>query len=98
MCPHAGQVQVTASIGRVTMGGLAPLAQDDAYSIVGCPFNAGGAPQPCVEVEWLTATTRVTAEGKALLLDDSTGLCQASGKIPQGSPQILMTQQRVTAK
>ena len=97
-CQHTGTVQVSASISRVTIGGSAPLAQDDTFTVAGCPFTTGGAPQPCVELEWLTATERVTAEGKALLLDSSSGLCKAGGDIPQGSPQIMATQHRVEAK
>ena len=97
MCPHAGQVQATPSITRVTMAGAAPLAQDDTFLVSGCPFNVSGAPQPCTEVEWVTAATRVTCEGKKILLEDSTGLCKAAGA-PQGSANVVVTQQRVTAK
>lgn len=98
MCPHAGQVQAVASITRVTMGGLAPLAKDDTCTIAGCPFTLPpGTPSPCVEIQWLTATTRVKAEGKALLIDSSSGLCKAGTGAPQGSPNVVVTQQRVSA-
>jgi len=97
MCPHAGQVQATPSLTRVTMGGLAPLAKDDTFVIAGCPFMMGTSPHPCMEIQWMTATTRVTAEGKELLLDSSSGLCKAADKAPQGSPNVVMTQQRVSA-
>jgi hypothetical protein len=97
MCTHAGTVQPVATLSRVTMGGQTPLTKDDTYSVVGCPFVAGNTPMPCVEVQWLTATVRVTAEGKALLLDSSTGLCKAAGSVPQGSPNIVVNQQRVSA-
>lgn len=98
MCPHAGQVQSSPSISRVTMGGLAPLAKDDTFSISGCPFMMGSSPHPCTEIQWLTATARVTMEGKEILLDQSSGLCKASDGVPQGPPNVIVTQQRVSAK
>ncbi len=98
MCPHAGQVQAIPGITRVTMGGVPPLAKDDTFIIAGCPFvGPTSTSSPCVEIQWLTATTRVTAEGKALLLDSSSGLCKAATSTPQGPPNVVVTQQRVSA-
>jgi hypothetical protein len=97
MCPHAAPIQPTPGITRVTIGGMAPLADDDTFVIAGCPFVTGTTPMPCVEVQWLTATTRVTVEGKKLLLDNSTALCKAGTGAPQGAPNIVVTQQRVEA-
>lgn len=98
VCPHAGQVQPSPTITRVTMAGLTPLSKDDTFAIAGCPFVIATSPHPCTEVQWLTATTRVTAEGKALLLDQSSGLCKAADGAPQGSPNVVVTQQRVSAQ
>jgi hypothetical protein len=97
MCPHAGQVQPSPSITRVTIGGLAPLAKDDKCLIAACPFVLANAPHPCNEIQWLTATVRITAQGKALLIDSSSGLCKAADGAPQGSPNVVLTQQRVRA-
>lgn len=96
LCAHGAQVQASPSITRVSMGGMAPLAKDDTFVVAGCPLNVGGSPSPCTEVQWLTATTRVRAEGKELLLDSSTGLCK--GAAPQGAPSVVVTQQRVEAQ
>jgi hypothetical protein len=98
MCPHMGQVRATSSITRVTLGGVAPLAKNDVCLVVACPFTLGASPHPCSSVEWLTATTRVTVEGKALVLDASTGLCKAADAAPQGSPLVVVSQTRVSAK
>jgi hypothetical protein len=97
MCPHAGQVQATPTISRVSIGGQTPLSKDDTFIIAGCPFVLASSPHPCTEIQWITATTRVTAEGKALLLDSSSGLCKAADSAPQGSQNIVVTQQRVSA-
>jgi len=98
ICNHGGQVQPSASITRVLVAGQAPLAPGDAFPIVGCPFVAGGSPHPCTGVEWLTATARVTAQGKPLLLEASTALCKAADGAPQGTPTVLFSQRRVTAR
>jgi hypothetical protein len=98
ICSHGGQVQATPSIRRVTVGGLAPLAQDDSFVILGCPFTLGSSPHPCTAVQWLTATQRVTAQGKPLVIESSTGLCKAADGAPQGSPTVIVTQRRVSAR
>lgn len=99
LCPHAAQLQAVATVARVKIGGAAPLAKDDTFMISGCPFTLpSGTPSPCMQVQWLTATVRVKAEGKALLLDSSSGLCKATTSAPQGPPNIVVTQQRVRAQ
>lgn len=98
LCPHAAQAQAVPTSTRVKLSGATPLAKDDTFTISGCPFTLPpGTPSPCIQIQWLTATVRVKVEGKALLLDSSSGLCKAATGAPQGPPNIVLTQRRVRA-
>jgi hypothetical protein len=102
MCPHGGQVQAVAASPRVKMSGQLALVQSDTFTISGCPFQipppVGPKPQPCVKVQWLVAAMRVKIGGTPVLITSSTGLCQSAEQIPQGSPNIVVTQIRVKAQ
>jgi len=49
---------------------------------------------PCVTAQWVTASTRVTAGGMPVLLQDSVAVCAPTGT----GLQVVMTQVRVTAQ
>jgi hypothetical protein len=90
-CVHGGQAQPTATNPRVTVSGQPIVTQPIPYLIAGCQFNTG-SPVPCVTAQWITAATRVTANGQPVLLLDSQSICA-----PNGTPLvILVTQTRVT--
>ncbi len=97
MCPHAGQVQVIPSNTRVMVGGMPVATMGDTYLVAGCPFTIPpGKPQPCIKVQWLVPATRVMVNGQPVILQTSSGLCLSPEQIPQGPPQVVVTQTRVT--
>ena len=92
VCAHAGQAQPTTTNSRVKVGGRPTVTSTAPYTISGCtmpsPPNGNG---PCVSAQWITAATRLTANGQALLLVDSQATCT-----PTGTPlQVTSTQTRV---
>ncbi len=97
LCPHAGQVSATSTNPRVTVGGQAVVTVSDAFTIAGCVFTLPTVPpkpQPCVRVQWIVPATRVRVGGSPALLRDSTGLCLSAEQIPQGPPNVVLTQLR----
>jgi hypothetical protein len=101
LCPHAGQVSVSSSNTRVKVSGQAVATQSDVTTVAGCPFQVPAGPttkpQPCVRVQWTTPATRVRVGGNPVLLKSSSGIAQSAEQIPQGSPNVLVTQLRVKA-
>lgn len=97
-CPHGGQASFTASQRAVTIDGSSALVATDTTTIAGCSFMIGNTPSPCTTVQWQGPATRVTADGIAVLLETSTGLCMSAASAPQGSLQISTVQSKVTAK
>jgi len=99
MCPHGGQVSVVSTNTRVKVMGQMVAVMGDTYTIAGCPFQipVGPAmkPQPCIKVQWIVPAMRVKVMGKQVLLKASTGLCLSAEQIPQGPPNVIMTQMRV---
>ena len=97
-CPHAGTASVTPRVTKVSLGGQPPLVEDDVVTITGCSFNVSGAPSPCLQVQWLFASFRVTAESSAVLLDTSIGICVNAASAPQGLAQVSGFQTRVQGR
>lgn len=99
ICPHGGQVSVVSTNTRVKVMGQAVAVLGDNYTIAGCPFQIPAGPvmkpQPCVKVQWIVPAMRVKVMGKQVLLKSSTGLCLSAEQIPQGPPNVIMTQMRV---
>ena len=98
VCPHQGRASANPSNTRVKAGGQAVLVLSDVTSVSGCPFFAGNKAQPCVQVKWTSAATRILINGQPPLLSTGSGLCQSIEQIPQGPPSIVMTQVRVNGK
>jgi hypothetical protein len=99
LCPHGGQVAVIPSNTRVRVGGQFAATASDTFTIAGCPFQVpigtGTKPQPCVTLQWIVPAVRVRISGQPAVLATSTGLCQSAEQIPQGPPNIAVTQIRV---
>jgi hypothetical protein len=97
ICPHGGQITTISTNTRVMVSGGQPVAtQPDTYIVAGCAFTVPGPkPQPCVSVKWIVPATRVMVGGKPAILQTSTGICQSAEQLPQGPPNVIMTQMRV---
>jgi hypothetical protein len=99
MCPHGGQVTIVSSNTRVLLGGQPASTFADTYTISGCPFQVpvpgGTKPQPCVRVQWLVPAARVRVTQQQAILQSSAGMCLSAEGIPQGPPNIVLTQTRV---
>ncbi|MGH2354065.1 MAG: hypothetical protein ACRDJN_20865 [Chloroflexota bacterium] len=96
MCPHGGQVSIISSNTRVLLGGQPAATLNDTYPIAGCPFTVPGPkPQPCVKVQWIVPALRVLVNRQPAILQTSTGLCLSAEQIPQGPPNVVVTQVRV---
>ena len=75
------------------------LRSADTFTIAGCPFVLpGGAPSPCVVVQWIAPDQRVSAGGAATLSSGSVGLCLNAAQVPQGPVQVVATQARVSTR
>lgn len=94
ICPHGGQISVISANARVTVSGQPIATLADVFTVAGCAFVVGTVPQPCLTVQWLVPATRVTVNGQPVILQTSSGLCQ--GAAPQGPPNVIVTQVRVS--
>lgn len=97
MCPHGGTITATVAAASRATAGAQILTDSDTFMIAGCPLNISGAPHPCVTVQWIAPSLKVTAGGAAILTTDSMGLCKAADEVPQGPPIPVPAQMRATA-
>lgn len=97
LCPHSGQAQASSGSMRVSVSNQPALNASHMLMIAGCPFTSGSNPMPCTSVQWTTMATRVTIEGSPALLSTGSGLCLGPSG-PQGSPQMVTQQMRVTGQ
>jgi hypothetical protein len=93
LCAHGGQAQPTVPNPRVAVSGLPIVQLTTPYVVAGCalppPPAANG---PCVTAQWVSAATRITANGQPVLLLDSQAICA-----PTGTPLVVtVTQTRVS--
>jgi uncharacterized Zn-binding protein involved in type VI secretion len=99
ICTHAGSVSIAPGSTRVRAGGAPVATVGDVFSVAACPFQiplgAGTKPQPCVTLRWVAPSVRVKVEGKPVVLQTSSGVCQSVEQIPQGPPSVIVTQLRV---
>lgn len=95
ICPHGGQISVITPNTRVLVSGQPVATFAGTYLVAGCAFTIPpGKPQPCVKVQWIMPATRVFVGGNPVILQNSTGICQSPEQIPQGPPNIILTQLR----
>jgi hypothetical protein len=97
LCPHGGTV-IPVPGSTSVIGGAPVLRLGDTCTIVGCMFNVGGAPSPCVFVQWTGPASSVMVDGAPVLTEASTGLCLAATQVPQGTVLITSTQARVSVQ
>lgn len=93
LCMHGGQASPTTPSPRVRVGGQPAATTATPYAVAGCPFNAAGAPVPCVTAQWVIGAARVRSAGMPLLLTDSQAMCAPNGT----GVTVLATQLRVKA-
>lgn len=97
MCPHGGTVMATPGATQAQAG--APVLRgSDTFSIAGCAFVIGTAPNPCVSVNWVQTATRVSHGGDLVLNEASVGLCVSAAQAPQGAVIIAATQPLVSGQ
>lgn len=96
-CPHGAPVTISPGSARVLVAGAPVALLTDMTTVLGCPFQAGPKPQPCVSVRWFVGSARVLAGGVPVLLQTSTGLAASIENIPAGPPLIAGTQPRAMA-
>lgn len=90
-CAHGAPVQTPATQPRVWASGQRLLVQTDLGVATGCPFTLpNGTPSPCVQVRFLSGSTRVRASGVPVLIQTASTLCLAATQAPQG-PAIIPT-------
>jgi uncharacterized Zn-binding protein involved in type VI secretion len=94
-CPHGGRANALPAQSRVVVNGSPAATQADLYTVTGCPFTAGGKPQPCTTIRWTGPSARVTVNGSPALLQASRALCHSAEQAPQGPPAVVVVQQRV---
>ena len=101
LCPHGGQVSITATHASVSAGATVVRASD-VFTVAGCAFMIGTSPHPCVTVEWQMPAMRVKAgdmgAAQSVLTSDSIGLCKAADQAAQGTVMIQQTQQKASAQ
>lgn len=92
-CAHGGQGVPVTTNPRVTVSGQPTATLTSTYTVGGCtlpPPSAGNG--PCVTAQFVSAATRILADGQPVLLLDSQAVCA-----PTGTPLLILgTQTRVT--
>jgi hypothetical protein len=101
MCPHGGSAILTTSNTRLLVGQVPALLQTDVHAVAGCPFQipfgVGTKPSPCIRIQWLSGSTRLTAGAGGVLVQSSVGLCFSPEGVPQGVAIIAATQPGTSA-
>ena len=92
MCFHPpGQATPTSFSMRVKVSGRAVVTQPTLYTIAGCALGASGSAPPCATASWISAASRVRADGVPVLLRSSQATC-----VPTGTGvNVMQTQMRV---
>ncbi len=96
-CPHGGQVTTISADTRVLVSGMPVALMSDQFMVAGCVFTVGAAPQPCVQVQWMTPTAETLVTGQPAITALSVGLCIAANGAPNGPAIVASTQLRVVA-
>lgn len=101
-CFHQGHATIAPDQTAVTIQGALAATSASLITVVGCPFTPV-AYHPCVSIRWLMLSTKVTAQGKPLILMPppgsgvGPGIGQAADQAPQGPPTVMTNQLKVLA-
>lgn len=100
-CFHQGPAAILPDQTAVTiLGGLVATASGQ-ITVLGCPFTVGPKYSPCVTVRWILTSTKVTVQGKPLILMPppgsgiGPGIGQSAEQVPQGPATIKTNQVKV---
>jgi hypothetical protein len=100
-CMHAAPATIITAQARVLVSGQPIATMASQIVVVGCAFQAGAKPQPCVTVRWAMPSARVLVGGVPAMLLSAPGpgpaLCLSAEQIPQGAPIVSAVQPRVIA-
>ncbi|HEY2800183.1 MAG TPA: hypothetical protein VGI85_06290 [Chthoniobacterales bacterium] len=91
-CFHGGLAQPLVLSPRVLVSGQQVVTLTTPYNVIGCALASGSTP-PCVTANWVTAATRVFANGAPVIIQTSQAVCTPTG---QGL-LVLTTQTRALA-
>ena len=95
LCMHGGQAILTTTNTRLLVGGVPALLQTDVHAVAGCPFQipfgVGTKPSPCIRIEWLGGSTKLTVGGVGVLVQTSVGICYSPEGAPQGVAIVAAT-------
>jgi hypothetical protein len=86
-CSHGGTAEPMVPYPRVTVSGMPIVLQTSPYAIAGCPL-VPPAEVPCLTATWVTAATRISAEGVPVLLELGESICE-----PNNTPLIVVETQ-----
>jgi hypothetical protein len=98
LCPHGGTGTPVPTAVRIGLSGAPPILATDQVIIAGCAFNVGGAPSPCLQVQWLMPSTRLQINSTPVVLSSSVGLCVNAASAPQGPATVSGFQTKVSAQ
>lgn len=84
-CAHGGRAATVSSVTRVRVAGTPVLVAGDPVTVAGCPLpTPPNGPGPCVSAQFTSASARVRAQGRAVLLHSSTSV-----SAPAGTPLVV---------
>ncbi len=102
-CIHGGSVKVQASQSKLQVDGQAALLQSDllAATVSNCPnTNAAAGQTPCLKVTSILSglSTDLLVDGQPVMLENATGLTNATPPLPvmwqvQAAGQTKLTAQ-----
>jgi hypothetical protein len=99
-CFHQGHATIAPDQTAVIIQGAPAATATSLITVVGCPFTPV-AYHPCVLIRWLSVSTKVSAQGKPLILMPppgsgvGPGIGQAADQAPQGPPTVMTNQLKV---
>ena len=95
-CPHGGQMPTIMSEKNVLASGQALVTSDLPVSITGCSFTSPpSTPHPCSFVSGVQLSTRISINGRPVLLAPKPMFCLAADQAPQGTPLFLQLAPKV---
>ena len=71
-CFHQGRATIAPDQTAVMIQGALAATSASLIAVAGCPFTPV-AYHPCVTIRWLLPSTKVTAQGKPLILTPPPG-------------------------